>query len=303
MKDDTIYRLIKFCIRIIGTIPRPVARRISNFIGRLWYAIDQRHRTVVLENIGHAYGSTMTNLEIKKMARQIFKNIAGMLFEVSWAYNLKPDQLAEHISFKGWKHLEAAISKNRGVLTLTCHMGNWELLCWGVSMRLKDTGVIYRKLDYPPLDRFMLEYRERFGAKLIPLKRASRKVDELFAEKYVVGTLFDQSVDWYQGCYVDFFGRLACTNRGVASLVMRTGVPVVPMFIIRDKENFIIEFLPEVPTVVTDDRTKDLEVNTQNYTSAVETIIRRCPEQWFWVHNRWKTKAFCPWPRAVGIRY
>jgi len=297
VNDDTIYRLIKLSIRIIGTIPRPVARKISNFIGRLWYAIDQRHRTVVLENITHAYGKTMTDLEIKKMARQIFKNIAGMLFEIGWAYNLKQDEFSSYFSFKGYEHLEAALEQKKGVLALTCHMGNWELLCEAVAMLGLNTAILYRKLDYLPLERFLLEMRERFGTRLIPLKGASRKVDELLAGGYVVGTLLDQNVDWYQGCYVDFFGRLACTNRGVASIAMRTGVPVVPMFIIRDKGRYIIEFLPEISPVVTDDRTKDLEINTQNYTSAIETMVRRSPDQWFWVHNRWKTKVYCDWPR------
>lgn len=296
MKDDTIYRLIKLLVQTIGIIPRPVARKISNSLGRFWFAIDQRHRTVVLENITHAYGATMGDREIKTMARQIFKNIAGMIFEIGWAYNLKENKFSTYFSFKGFEHLEGALEQKKGVLALTCHMGNWELLCEAVAMLELNTAILYRKLDYLPLERFLLEMRQRFGTKLIPLKGASRKVDELLTAGYVVGTLLDQNVDWYQGCYVDFFGRLACTNRGVASIVMRTGAPVVPMFIIREKGRYIIEFLPKISPVITDDRTKDLEINTQNYTSAIETMVRRSPEQWFWVHNRWKTKVYCSWP-------
>ena len=302
MKDDTIYRLIRLFVRLLGTIPRPVARGFSGFLGRLWFAVDKRHRTVVLENIGHAYGTTMAEPEMKKMARQIFKNIAGMLFEIGWAYNLKPDKFPDYFIFKGFEHLEAALDKKKGVLALTCHMGNWELLCEAVSMIGINTAILYRKLDFLPLERFLLEMRERFGTKLIPLKGASRKIDELLAAGYVVGTLLDQNVSWHKGCYVDFFGRPACTNRGVASIILRTGAPVVPMFIRREAGRYIIEFLPEIPPVVSGDRTTDLEVNTQNYTAAIESMIRRCPDQWFWVHNRWKTKASCPWPNAQSGR-
>lgn len=298
MKDDTIYRLIKLFIQFLGRIPRPVARSISNFLGLVWFKIDKRHRTIVLENIKLSLDPSMEDYQVRTVTRQIFKNIAGIIFEIGWAYNLNESEFSRYFIFKGKEHLEEALKKEKGILALTCHMGNWELLCQAVSLLGLKNAILYRKLDFPPLDRFMLEIREQFGTKLIPLKGASRKVDELLAQGQIVGTLLDQNVDWYEGCFVDFFGRPACTNRGVASLVLRTGAPVVPMFISRQGERYTIEFLPEVPLVQTGDPTKDLEINTQNYTSAIETMIRKCPDQWLWVHNRWKTKASCPWPRT-----
>ena len=296
MKDDTLYRLMKMAVRLLGLIPRPVARGVSDFLGLIWFTADKRHRLIVQENIGHAFGASANDPGVRNMARQIFKNIAGILFEIAWAYNLKEDQFSRYFIFQGQHHLEAALEKKKGVLALTCHLGNWELLCQAVSQLGLKTAILYRKLDFQPLERFLLEIREQFGTKLIPLKGASRKVDDLLAQGQVVGTLLDQNVDWYEGCFVDFFGRPACTNDGVASLILRTKAPVVPMFIRRQGQKYIIEFLPEVPLVLTGDRTKDLEINTQNYTTAIESMIRRCPVQWFWVHNRWKTKAFCPWP-------
>lgn len=299
MKDETIYRLIKLFIQLLGMIPRPVARAFSDLLGLVWCKADKRHRNVVLENVKHSFGSSLADHDVRNMTRRIFKNIAGILFEIAWAYNLKPRKFSRYFVFKGYEHLEEALKKDKGVLALTCHMGNWELLCQAVSMTGLKNSILYRKLDFQPLERFLLEIRERYGTTLIPLKGASRKIDARLARGEVVGTLLDQNVDWYQGCYVEFFGRLACTNRGVASLVMRTGAPVVPMFIVRQGGRYIIEFLPEVPLVLTGDNTTDLEVNTQNYTRAIESMIRRCPDQWFWVHNRWKTLVSCPWPREV----
>ncbi|WDP85539.1 MAG: lysophospholipid acyltransferase family protein [Desulfobacter sp.] len=299
MTDDTIYRLLKLIVQLIGWIPRPISRAFSNFLGRLWYQIDKRHRTVVQENISHAFGFSQDSPQVRNMTRQIFKNIIGILFEIGWAYNLKEEKFPRYFIFKGYENLESALAKKRGVLALTCHMGNWELLCQAISQTGLKNAILYRKMDFQPLERFMLEIRQRYGTRLIALKGASRKIDGLLAQGQVVGTLLDQNVDWYEGCFVDFFGRPACTNRGVASLVMRTRAPVVPMFIRRENKRYIIEFLPEVPLVLTGDQTKDLEINTQNYTSAVESMIRRCPEQWFWVHNRWKTKSFCPWPQRA----
>jgi len=298
MKNDTIYRLIKLFVRLIGRIPRPVAKLFSDLLGLAWFKADKRHRTIVQSNIHLSFGDTMAAPAVRTMARQIFKNVTGILFEIGWAYNLKESEFSRYFIFKGYAHLEEALKKNKGVLALTCHMGNWELLCQAISQTGLKNAILYRKLDFAPLDKLMLEIREQFGTKLIPLKGASRKVDSLLAQGQVVGTLLDQNVDWYEGCFVDFFGRPACTNRGVASLVIRTGAPVVPMFISKRAGQYIIEFLPEVPLVLTGDNTKDLEINTQNYTSAIESMIRRYPDQWLWLHNRWKTPASCPWPRT-----
>jgi len=299
MKNDIIYRLIKLFVKLIGRIPRPLARLFSDFLGLVWFKADKRHRTIVQKNIHLSFGNAMTTPAVRTMARQIFKNVAGILFEIGWAYNLKESEFSRYFIFKGYEHLEEALKKKKGVLALTCHMGNWELLCQAISQTGLKNSILYRKLDFQPLDKFMLEIREQYGTTLIPLKGASRRIDGLLAQGQVVGTLLDQNVDWYEGCFVDFFGRPACTNRGVASLVIRTGAPVVPMFISRQDGKYIIEFLPEVPLILTGDTTKDLEINTQNYTSAIETMIRKCPDQWLWLHNRWKTPASCPWPRTV----
>ncbi len=298
MKNDAIYRLIKLFLQLLGLIPRPVARAFSDFLGLVWYKLDKRHRTIARENIEQAFGPSMRGSNSRNMVRRIFKNIIGIIFEIGWAYNMDEKEISRYFTFKGYEHMEEALKKKKGVLALTCHMGNWELLCQAISLTGLKNAILYRKLDFQPLERLLLEIREQYGTKLIPMKGASRKIEGLLAQGQVVGTLLDQNVDWYQGCYVDFFGRPACTNKGVASLVMKTGAPVVPMFITRQSGRYIIEFLPEVPLVSTGDNTKDLEINTQNYTSAIESMIRSCPDQWLWVHNRWKTKASCPWPRV-----
>jgi len=108
-----------------------------------------------------------------------------------------------------------------------------------------------------------------------------------------VATLLDQNVGWYKGVFVDYFGHPACTNNGLAKLAINSGASVVPMFIRRENGRYIHEFLPEVPVVVTNDPIKDIENNTQAFVSALESMVRQCPEQYFWVHNRWKNKPYC----------
>ena len=202
-------------------------------------------------------------------------------------------QVFEYFSIKGMNHLENALKKKKGVIGLTCHMGNFELLVAAIAKTGINPYVLYRKLDFNPLEIFVREMRQRFGTTMIPLRKASKRIEELLRQGKLIGTLLDQNVDWYKGVFVEFFGRPACTNNGLAKLVLRTGASVVPVFIVQKEGRFIMEFFPEIALEKTGDMIKDIENNTQNYVSAIENMVRKCPEQYFWVHNRWKTKPFC----------
>jgi KDO2-lipid IV(A) lauroyltransferase len=107
-------------------------------------------------------------------------------------------------------------------------------------------------------------------------------------------------VDWYEGVFVDFFSKPACTNKGMAILALRTKAPVVPAFIVREASKFVIEFQPALPLIQTGDYTHDVEANTAQYNQAIEAMIRRYPDQWFWVHQRWKTLNYCELPVPAG---
>jgi KDO2-lipid IV(A) lauroyltransferase len=113
----------------------------------------------------------------------------------------------------------------------------------------------------------------------------------------MVALLMDQNVDWYEGIFVDFFGHRACTSSGLALLALKTGAPVVPVFLVREKLGFRAEFGTEIPTVKTGDKRKDIETNTLQYNRVIEDFIRRYPDQWFWVHQRWKTKPYQSWDK------
>jgi len=294
MSDDKIYKLIKLLVAILGLLPISILKFFSDSLGLIWYVVDKRHRNVVLENIKSAYPEEFSNKSVQqRFARKNFKHIAGILFEIIWSYSKKKEELFEFFSVKGIEHLEDAMEKEKGVLCLACHLGNFELLVPSIAEAGVKPYALYRKLDFDPLERLVLEMRQRFGITMIPLRNASRKVDKVLRNNGVVGTLLDQNVDWYKGVFVDFFGRPACTNNGFAKLVLKTKAPVLPVFIMRKNGKHIMEILPEIPLELTGDPIKDIENNTQNYVAAVEAMVRRCPEQYFWVHNRWKTKPYC----------
>jgi KDO2-lipid IV(A) lauroyltransferase len=158
-------------------------------------------------------------------------------------------------------------------------------------------NIVVRPLDFKPLDHFIFNLRTRYGGKIIPKERSIHAIIKGLHRGEMVALLMDQNVDWYEGVFVDFMGHRACTSKGLALLALKTEAPVVPVFMIREKSGLRAEFEPEIVTVKTGDRQKDIETNTQEYNRVIENFVRRYPEQWFWIHQRWKTKPYQAWPR------
>ncbi len=290
-------RLIKTACLLLGK-PGPGLRDIfSRVLGKVWYRIDRRHRGVALDNLTRAYGGEKTASEIATMARRVFQNIARIPFEIGWALELSPEDHVNHFHVCGRGHLEDAQRQNRGVLILTAHLGNWELLSVAMEMIGLPHCAIARPLDVGFLDQFITGFRTRFGGELIPKERSGYRIVRRLRQGWLVAVLFDQGADWYEGPFVDFFGHRACTSRGLARLAARSGAPVVPLFVVRHGGGFRILIEPAVPLEDSGDKTRDSEENTQRFNQVIENVVRRYPEQWFWVHRRWKVRPYCPWPQ------
>lgn len=282
---------------LLGLLPRPLARRLGNALGYIWYRLDWRHRQIALDNLTRAFGHEKSAHEIRTLALRNFKQTGQILFEIGWSLRLDMEKDRRCFTVRGMDHLLRCRRLGKGVLVMTAHVGNWELLALVAAMNRIELNVLYRPLDYPPLNRFVEKTRGRFGIRLIPSSHSMRKILTALGNGGVVAMLMDQNVDWYEGVFADFFGHRACTNKGLALIARKTGAPVIPAFIHRTAGGFGVEIGPEIPFVHTGDKTKDLDINTLRYNQAIEAFICRHPDQWFWVHQRWKTRPYHPWPR------
>ena len=296
------YASVVLFFKLLGRIPHRWARRISGFLGELWFAVDKRHRRMTLDNLTLAFGGEKSGREIRLIAKQVFRNIVQVVFEVGWSLHLHPKDLDAFFSVKGLANLRATVGKGKGALVLTGHVGNWELMPVAAAMAGYSANVLYRPIDYAPLDRFFVETRTRFGLKMIPKDASLLRVFRALKRGETVAMLLDQNVGLHKGVMVDFFGRRACTSYGLAYITLKTGAPVVPFFVVRNENGFTAEIGAEIPFIKTGDDRKDLEENTRQYNEALESIIRRYPDQWFWIHNRWKTRPQWPWPRETDRR-
>ena len=297
--NTVAYRGISALVRMLGSIPRPLACFLADGLGLFWYRVDRRHREIALTNLNRAFGDEMSPQAIRRLERRVFQQLARVLFELGWYRRANLQQLQDAVRIDGLSHYRSAAARGKGVLALTCHLGAWEYLSIAGTMVDARINVLYRPLSYPPLERFFRESRSRFGARLIPAAPSMRKILSALHRGESVLMLMDQNFDCHEGVFVDFFGHRACTNKGMALLARATEAPVLPVFMIRQGLGYTAEFGPEIPLIKTEDKTKDIEANTLAYNRAIEAVIRRYPEQWFWVHQRWKTRPYHPWPRQV----
>jgi len=185
-----------------------------------------------------------------------------------------------------------ARDRGMGVLFMTAHLGGWEIGSFVHSLHGHWLNIVARKLDNPLLDRWVLQLRSLHGNKIHDKDEYARGLLGAMKRGETVGALMDTNMTPPQGVFVNYFGRAACTAAGIARVAMHTGAAVVPAFTIWDDAmgKYRIRFEPAIPLVCSGDPEADVVANTQNYTSAIERAVRAHPDQWLWVHRRWKTR-------------
>lgn len=292
MSLDHQYKLILLVIKILSYFPRALLNFFSDALGIIWFKLDRRHRNVVFRNLASSYPGKFSQKQISRMTKKIFKNIASIPMEVIWSYSKTRDELFKYINVTGVEHIIDAKQKGKGVILLMGHLGNFELMVASFGKTGLNGYGIYRKFDFEPLERLMLMMRQRYGGKMIAMGGMSRKIDDLLESGEIVCTLLDQNAGWYNGVPTQFFNQPACTKKSLAKLVLRTKAKVIPAFNMRDGDYYNLEFFPEIPLETMGCPIKDIEKNTQNYVTAIEKLVRKKPDQYFWVHNRWKTKPY-----------
>jgi len=287
--EHIAYALIVLLTRGIGSLPPRWGLGIGAGLGHLSYRLLRSRREVTLENLRNACPDK-SEQEIDAIALAVFRNMGKLFYEICWFTCMNDEELLGYVKISGMEHIQAAYEKGRGVLVLTAHFGNWELMPVLGALLKYPCSYVYRPLDTTALEKFLARTRTRYGGAKIPKKRSFRKILKFLDRKGLVFLLMDQNVQRKEAVFVPFFSRPAATNKGLALLALKTGAPVVPIFLIREETGFKGLILPEVPRIDTGDKEKDIEANTFAYNRVIESVVREYPEQWFWVHRRWKTR-------------
>ncbi len=286
MKKKTT-TIIIFVFRLL---PLGLRKRFFRALLGLYYHIDSRHRIVTLHNLVRSFPEKPLPemIRIAKNAYRHIGTIAAEFFELPY---LTRDNLADYLEIEGLEYMEQALTQKKGVLSIVAHFGNWEMMAAAMPIAFKPLHVIYRPLDNPVLEDLVYWVRTLHGNVMLPREGSVIRTYRLLARNNIMGILVDQNVATREGIFVDFFNRPACTAVGLAVLAQNTGAPVLPAFMIRMPDGrYKLQFQPAVEWTETGDPDRDILVNTQRYTQVVENVVRQYPDQYFWLHHRWKTQ-------------
>lgn len=274
----------------LGHLPSWLARLAGSLLGSLARRVLKRHWMTALANLERALGESLTPAERERVAERLFKNLGIMFFEFMRMPWLKKKDIEAVVEFKGLEKIEKALKKGKGVLLVTAHYGNWELLHASLGHMGYSLELVVRKMDSAALENFVRWARTRSGINIVYKVKAMLPLVRRLNSNAVAMILVDQNTMSHEGVFVDFFGVPASTNKGPALLAQKTGAAVLPVFMARDGHSHVVEVWDEVEIINTGDRDSDTQTNTAAFTKAVEKAIRLRPDQWFWVHRRWKTR-------------
>ncbi len=290
MKHKLEYAIVCLLIGFLRILPLRLGVFVGSLLGGIHYLVDARHRRMTLEHLQLAYGRTKTLSELKQIAKKSYQSQGMSLAESIYLPRMALSKIREWVQVDGLSHYADAIKEGKGVIILTAHLGNWEIIpkaFWAHSFRTHGT---VRPLDNPYLNKMAQRWREQNGMGVINKGSDTHKIIKLLKEGEAVGFLLDQNTHEEYAVFVDFFGHEAATNKGVAIIALRSGATVVPVFMKREGcgHRMIIE--KPIEWVKSGSNKQDILMATALFTKTIESHVRQNPEQWLWIHRRWKTK-------------
>jgi KDO2-lipid IV(A) lauroyltransferase len=265
--------------------PRPFADWLGHACARLLDRAIPRLRRTALRNLEMAYPDRDTAWR-NVIVDGVFASIGRLLVTFARFPRINRANVSQWIRYEGFEHYQRAKARGKGVLFATAHLGNWELSAFAHALLTEPMSVVVRPLDNPLIDGIVERRRALSGNTLLSKREFARSILHALRGNEPVGILVDQNSSPDNGVFVPFFGTLACANLTFAKLAARSGAAVIPGFAIwiEAERRYVLRFYPEVEI------TGDAEEDTRRIQAAIEAAIREAPDQWLWIHRRWKTR-------------
>jgi len=288
--DYAVYVAVRFFVCVLQMLSLPAACRVADALAWLIFRLDRRHRQVALDNLRHAFPDQFTAVQGTELVRQVYAHFCRLLIEIiHMPRRLHTHNWKRYVNLAGVKILVDHLLSDRPLMFVTGHFGNWEMGGYVLGLLGLKTHAVARPLDNPYLDDFLRQFRERTGQKLLAKKGDFDQMQAILAKGGVIGTLGDQDAG-QRGLFVDFFNRPASTHKAIALLALEFKVPLLVVHNRRTGGPLEYEVrledvvLPEEYAAAPD----AVRAITQRFTLALERGIRLAPEQYFWLHRRWK---------------
>ena len=284
-----LYLLLEIGRRIILILPRSLCYIVVTGIGLFVYRVLTKEQNKTIQNLTIAFGCEKDRAEIKRIASRVFVNLSKTAVDVLQFPKLRQrvvdlvlcDNLAEKMS--------PIYQRGKGFIGLTGHIGNWELLAAYFQNSGYPGRVVGRRIYYEPFNRVLIALRKSVGISTIYRIGALREIFKELRENHWIGMLVDQDIASLDGIFVPFFGREAWTPTAPAKIAIATGAAILPLFMIRESGSRYRLFI-EDPILPNGDSEDEVRSITELWSRVVENYVRRYPDQWVWMHNRWKTR-------------
>jgi len=295
MTSYATYLILQAFTFVLNTLPLVWALWIGRCLGRVAFTVVRSRRNVALRNLQTAFGREKSSRELETVAKKTFSNLGMTLVEFLRMPRLGMSYYQRYARVEGWDHLRRALEGGNGVIALTFHFGNWELPGLGASFFGYPIVALAQRIHNPWIDRYVRRTRKATGVTILPKRKVTQQVIKHLRQGKIVAIFVDQRERTKSQVFVDFFGKRASTTPSPVIFSLRTGAPMIPLFTVREKNTChrVIIGAPLVPKT-TGDTDKDLSTNTEAYTKILEGMIRKHPDQYFWLHNRWGAKKRRP---------
>lgn len=285
IRDFFEYSIAVFILKTLELGPRSLSEQLARGCTRLLDLALPRLRRVALQNLAMALPE-LSGRERERIISGVFRSIARLLVAFARFPQIHRENVSQWIRYEGYEHFEEALKTGRGVLFATAHLGNWELSAFAHALLAAPMDIMVRALDNPKIDALVENRRALSGNRLIKKRDSARAILKALQANRSVGILIDQNTSPDQGIFVDFFGIPACSSVGFAKLAAHSGAAVIPGFALwsEQEERYVLRFYPAVSI------SGDAEEDTRRLQKQIEAVIREYPDQWLWIHRRWKTR-------------
>ncbi len=284
-RDTLEYAAALAVLKVLAWLPAPLAEAAARGCLRLLDLAVPRLRRVALRNLKMALPE-LGAAGHRRILAGMYRSLARSLVLFARFPSLDRRSAGKWVRMEGHEHVEEAFRRGKGVLFATAHLGNWELSAVAYALLSRPMYVVVRPLDNPMLDALVSARRRIGGNRLIEKKDGARSILQALAANQAVGILVDQNSSLQEGVFVDFFGIPACAGTGLVRLAAHSGAAVIPGYALwsEQEKRYVLRFEP--PVEITGDARED----TARLQKRLEAVIRRHPEQWLWIHRRWKTR-------------
>ena len=281
--------ILKGLSRFFSALPLNMALSIGRGLGWFYGSIIRYHRKDAIEALRRSLPEK-SEAERRAILKTMYLNLGMNLVEDFRLTHITDEEMRRLIAWEGEQNARDVLANGKGMIVLAAHLGNWDILCTIAPKFNYPATIITKKIKNEALNKFWMDSRSRFGLKFVPAHNSYRQCLTALRKNEIVGFILDQNMINTEGVFVDFFGKPACTSPGLAYMAAQSGAAVVPVFIHRGPNGtHTVKMLPAIPPPP--DRKPDtISDYTQRYTRIIENAVREHPDQWIWIHRRWRTQ-------------